>query len=540
MIIALIVASFALSFAFAPFGARFLAYFTLIPLLLAIHRYPYKKVFLYGLLFGGAFALFHLWWLYFLIVPVEPTTKILLYVGVTILFLYLGLYTAVFSIITKYLGLTFAPLVWAVLEFIRTKSEIGFPWGFLGYTQTSYTSVVQIASIVGVYGLSAWVIWINLLIFWIFQKKHKLTYLLILLLSFILPIGYGLIRVNTSSLQTPLKVALVQPNVGPNEKGDLKSRVRLTDELIGLINKATEQKPDLVILPETATLVDITRSEELGTKLQAIADSNNVYLFTGTPLYAPGGSIYYNGAVLFEPHLLAVDSASVATSAKEANAFSDVRPIIIIDSIVFSDTSKYKAKPVFNKIYRKIHLVPFSERIPYADKVSLFRKIETGDMGDCTPGKEYTIFKIQRETGKIQNFGCLICFESILPDLTRGFTKRGADMLVNITNDGWFGKTPGPYQHCEFAIMRSVENGVPLVRCANNGISLIADPYARVKNRTKLFTQTVVIDLVSAPLSSTFYRLFGDVFIYIAIAIIIIGVVLKPIRKIKLGGLFNL
>jgi apolipoprotein N-acyltransferase len=449
-------------------------------------------------------------------VPVEPTTKILLYVGVTILFLYLGLYTAVFSIITKYLGLTFAPLVWAVLEFIRTKSEIGFPWGFLGYTQTSYTSVVQIASIVGVYGLSAWVIWINLLIFWIFQKKHKLTYLLILLLSFILPIGYGLIRVNTSSLQTPLKVALVQPNVGPNEKGDLKSRVRLTDELIGLINKATEQKPDLVILPETATLVDITRSEELGTKLQAIADSNNVYLFTGTPLYAPGGSIYYNGAVLFEPHLR------------------------IIDSMVFSDTSKYKAKPVFNKIYRKIHLVPFSERIPYADKVSLFRKIETGDMGDCTPGKEYTIFKIQRETGKIQNFGCLICFESILPDLTRGFTKRGADMLVNITNDGWFGKTPGPYQHSELAIMRSVENGVPLVRCANNGISLIADPYARVKNRTKLFTQTVVIDLVSAPLSSTFYRLFGDVFIYIAIAIIIIGVVLKPIRKIKLGGLINM
>ncbi|MEO0091671.1 MAG: apolipoprotein N-acyltransferase [candidate division WOR-3 bacterium] len=511
MAVALIISAFVLSFAFAPFNIRFLSYFALIPLLLLIYRYPYKKVFWYGLIFGSAFALFHLWWLYFLIVPVEPITKVLLYLGVTVLFVYLGFYTAVFSVSTKFLGLPFAPLVWAVLEFVRTKSEIGFPWGFLGYTQTSYIPIVQMASIFGIYGISAWVVWINLLIFWIFQKKHKVTYLVLLLVSFILPVSYGVIRTYTNKLKSNIIVAIVQPNVAPNEKGDYESRQRLLKELIDLVREATVQKPDLIILPETATLVDITRNEELRNIFQAIADSHNVYIFTGTPLYEPTSPIYYNGAVLFEP-----------------NKTDSIIFIVPGDSLL-----KIRA-PFFTKIYRKIHLVPFSERIPYVDKIKLFRKIETGDMGDCTPGKEYTIFEITNTKSQIPNkFACLICFESIFPDLTRGFTTRGAEMLVNITNDGWFGKTPGPHQHCELAILRSVENGVPLVRCANNGISLITDPFARITNKTKLFVQDIIVADVAKALKSTFYRRYGDVLIHITIIILLIALILKPFKHGK-------
>ena len=293
MISILILSTATLSFAFAPFPLRFLAYFTIIPLLFVISKYSYKKVFWYGLLFGAVFALFHLWWLYFLIIPIEPTTKILLYLGVTILFFYLGLYAAVFSVVTKYLGVAFAPLVWAVLEFIRTKSEIGFPWGFLGYTQTPYIPIVQLASIFGVYGLSAWVLWINVVIYWIVTKRHRLTYLIILIISFVLPIGYGRMRIK--ELPAMLKVGIVQPNVGPNEKGDYQSRTHLVSELLELIGRAMKDKPDLIILPETATLSDITRNETLRDTIQSMIDSSNVNIFTGTPLYTPGSSIYYNG-----------------------------------------------------------------------------------------------------------------------------------------------------------------------------------------------------------------------------------------------------
>ncbi len=488
MLIALILSALGLSFAFAPFPLRWFSYLALIPLLLVINKCSYKKVFWYGLLFGGLFALFHLWWLYFLIVPVEPMTKILLYLGVTVLFVYLGLYTALFSIITKYVGIIFAPLAWIILEFVRTKSEIGFPWGFLGYTQTPYIPFIQIASVFGVYGISAWVMLVNVIVYWILTKKQKMTYLIILILVFALPLGYGLLRVK--NLSSSLDVAIVQPNVGPNEKGDYESRNRLINELLDLIRRASEQKPDLIILPETATLSDITRNIPLRDTIQKMLDTNNVFLFTGTPLYSPNSMVYYNGAVFFRPGQVG-----------------------------------------FSEIYRKIHLVPFSERIPYADKISLFRKIETGDMGDCTPGTEFTIFEVQ--SSKVQKFNGLICFEAIFPDLTREFTCRGSDLLINVTNDGWFGKTPGPHQHCEMSVMRSVENGVPLIRCANNGISLIADAYGRTKNRTNLFTQTIVFGSVSSSLTPTFYRKYGDILIWFSLGLILIKVFVKLFKRKK-------
>lgn len=509
MIIILIVSAFALSFAFAPFGARFLTYFTLIPLLVSVYKYNYKKVFLYGLLFGGVFAFFHLWWVYFLIVPVEAVTRMLLFFGVTLLFAYLALYTAVFSVATKFLGVAFAPLIWVVLEFVRTKSEIGFPWGLLGYTQSTYLPIVQLSSVFGVYGLSAWLVWINLLVFWIFKKKNKLTYLIILIISFALPIGYGLIRMSgatgrASGVRQYLKVAIVQPNVGPNEKGDRESRNRLIGELLGLIDSAAGHKPDLIILPETATIVDITRNDSLRAQIQTIIDSNNVYLFTGTPLYEPGTPIYYNGAVLFAPKF------------NELSAQADTESIIA---------------PRFDKIFRKIHLVPFSERIPYVDKIPLFRKIETGDMGDCTPGKEFTVFELADSAIQTPiKFSTLICFEAIFPDLARQYTVRGADLLVNITNDGWFGKTPGPYQHCELAVMRSVENGVPLIRAANNGISLTADGYGRVRQKTDLFKPAVLDDSIFHKQPKTIYHAYGDFLIYIALGIIALAVLIKIVR----------
>jgi apolipoprotein N-acyltransferase len=466
----------------------------LIGLFWAIDQSSHKKAFLYGFLFGCAFALFHFWWLYFLVVPVVPMTKFLLILGVTVLFAYLGLYTAVFALLTKYTGLIFAPFIWVGLEFIRTKSEIGFPWGFLGYTQTPYIPLIQMASIFGVYGISAWLVWINLLLYWIIKQFRaqeqkstirKLAYCILLVLSFLLPLSFGLLRIKPK--QNWFKAAIIQPNVSPNDKGDRVSRNKILNDLIILSKQAILSKPNLLIYPETATLSDITLDNNFRTVLQNLVDSNDIYLLTGTPVYDREiRGRYYNGAVLFEPR-------------KE-----------------------------ITQGYMKIHPVPFSEKIPYADKISLFRKLETADMGDMTPGKIFRVFNFPY--GK---FSVLICFESIIPDLTQEFTKRGADLLINITNDGWFGKTPGPYQHAELAILRTVENGVPIVRCANNGISFIVDPYGRTLKRTNIFTQTVLIDSLPKPIKPTFYRQHGNIFAFISLSLIGLGVILRLFRITK-------
>uniref|UniRef100_A0A7C6AA25 Apolipoprotein N-acyltransferase n=1 Tax=candidate division WOR-3 bacterium TaxID=2052148 RepID=A0A7C6AA25_UNCW3 len=489
----LILSAFGLAFAFSPLSLRFLAYFALVSLFWVIENYSYKKTFWSAWFFGGLFGLFHLWWLYFLVVPVVPMTKFLLILGVTILFAYLGLYTALFAVITKYTGLIFAPFIWAGLEFIRTKTEIGFPWGLLGYTQTPSIPFIQIASIFGVYGISAWVVWINLLIYWIVKEWHSqktpdfqlriLRWVLTLFLSVLIPYSYGRLRLKPN--QDWFKVAIIQPNVSPNEKGDRESLKKNQSDLINLTQKAILARPSLIIYPETATLTDITQDKGFQAVLQKLVDSNKVYLLTGTPVYDQGVSgRYYNGAVLFEP----------GTELRQD--------------------------------YKKIHPVPFSEKIPYADRIPLFKKLETVDMGDMTPGKIFRVFNFP-----YGNLSVLICFESIFPDLTQEFTKRGADLLINITNDGWFGKTFGPYQHAELSILRTVENGVPLVRCANNGVSFIVDPYGRVLNKTSLFTQTVMIDNLPKPIKPTFFRRYGNIFAIVSLGLIGLGLVLRWIRK---------
>ncbi|MEO0114916.1 MAG: apolipoprotein N-acyltransferase [candidate division WOR-3 bacterium] len=486
--------AFALSFAFSPFPLRFLAYFAIIGLFWVIENCNYKKTFWLAWLFGGLFAFFHLWWLYFLVVPVVPMTKFLLILGVTVLFAYLGLYTAVFAILTKYCGIIFAPFIWAGLEFIRTKSEIGFPWGLLGYTQTPYLPLIQMASIFGVYGISAYVVEINLLIYLIRKELSLRTnndfqpkifgLVVLLILSVLLPFSYGLFRLKPN--QNWFKVAIIQPNVSPNEKGDRDSLKKNQNDLIVLTEKALPAQPNLLIYPETATLTDITQDKAFQAVLKNLVDSSKVYLLTGTPVYdREVGGRYYNGAVLFEP-----------------------------------------GKELWQG-YKKIHPVPFSEKIPYADKVPLFKKLETADMGDMTPGKVFRVFNFP-----YGRFSVLICFESIFPDLTQEFTKRGADFLINITNDGWFGRTPGPHQHSELSILRTVENGVPLVRCANNGISFIVDPYGRVLNKTSLFTQTVLIDNLPKPIKPTFYRRFGDIFAIVSLGLVGLGLVLRLVSQI--------
>ena len=149
-------------------------------------------------------------------------------------------------------------------------------------------------------------------------------------------------------------------------------------------------------------------------------------------------------------------------------------------------------------------------------------------MADFTPGSEHVLGRVEGHP-----VGATICYEAIFPDLVRGFAQGGAEMLVNITNDGWYGRSSAPYQHLAMASFRAVENGKYLVRAANTGISAVVDPRGRVLESTALFEATVLVRDVPFVPGTTFYARHGDVLAWtcFALAVLLTGATLRQ-RKL--------
>ena len=170
-------------------------------------------------------------------------------------------------------------------------------------------------------------------------------------------------------------------------------------------------------------------------------------------------------------------------------------------------------------VYDKIHLVPFGEYVPLRRVLFFIDKLVAG-IGDFMPGKVY--IPADSEVGR---FGTLICYEVIFPGLVRKFYTQGGDFIVTITNDAWFGKTAGPYQHFSMAVFRAIENRKPLVRAANTGISGFIDSNGRILAVSGLFERLVLTHTIKTDSAMTFYTRFGDLFSFfcIVISIILVG-----------------
>jgi apolipoprotein N-acyltransferase len=194
--------------------------------------------------------------------------------------------------------------------------------------------------------------------------------------------------------------------------------------------------------------------------------------------------------------------------------------------------------------YAKMHLVPFGERTPWRDSIPLLRNIDwsalTGDLGpaEFAPGTRRTLFPVATEQDTAQ-FAVLICFESIFPDLVRRSVDAGADFLVIITNDSWFGATAGPFQHAAIASLRAVENRTAIARCATSGISLFIDRFGRQRLHTELGTADVRQDDVARRQGSTFYTRHGDLFagacLILSLLLLLVAGVRPPVTPVDHG-----
>jgi apolipoprotein N-acyltransferase len=383
------------------------------------------------------------------------------------------------------------------LEYLRSFLITGFPWANLGYSQYLNLPFIQVADLTGPYGPCFVIVLVNATLFCVLRQWSRKTFpfkeviiTAIILLGFLI---YGYLRMGAVGRNTiqnpPLKIGLVQGNIDQSIKWD-ESFQRETLQIYEKLSfKVAEEKPDLIIWPETATPFFFQDAKKYQPLILDIPKKIHTFLLFGTPSYTihQGKVNHHNSAYLVSP-----------------------------------------SGELIGK-YDKIHLVPFGEYVPMQDLLFFIGSLGEG-IGDFKPGKE--IFNFALPQGK---FGVLICFEIIFPDLCRKFVKRGANFLVTITNDAWFGRTSAPYQHFSMAAFRAVENRVFVARAANTGITGFIDPTGKILKEGRIFTEEAMSGTVRLSSQKTFYTLYGDVFAWICSACSILLLVKALFLRLQTG-----
>lgn len=481
-----------LTTAFPKIGWSYCAWIAFVPFFAAIHGETPRN----SLRIGFVMGLFHHATLLYWIIGVCNTYgRLPIVVAIVIMLLlaaYLSLYTALFAFLLntfreKSIGYYIsAPILLPGLEYIRSFLLSGFPWENIGHSQFEQIPLLQSADLFGVYGLSSLIIGVNAVIFLAgirYTKEkiiawHQLALVIVLIGAFW---GYGIWRITTidaiAAGSIHKTVTLVQGNIDQSIKWDPAYQEKTINRYIELTRSAQAPDTDLTIWPETALPFYFLRDEPLTTMvLQNIRDMNG-HIITGSPSYIWKNR---NPSFLNSAYLIAPDGNVVGR-------------------------------------YDKVHLVPFGEYVPLRNWLPLGKIVEA--VGDFASGQRGQIL-----TWNETPIGILICFEVIFPDLARELTKNGAQLLVTITNDAWFGKSSAPYQHLSMATFRAVENRLAMARAANTGISAFIDPVGRITLQTPLFKTTTLSASVPLMESKTFYTRFGDILPGLCLLMTLVGI----------------
>ncbi len=479
---------------FPRFDLEFLAWIAFIPLFIALDDQPLGRSAWLGFTTGMVFYFFGLHWVINTLTNYGNLPLWLGYPTLALLSAYLSLYLGLFCYLLKRLSrgnsayfLAFAPLIWTSLEWARsTHAEFGFSWLGLGYSQYLTFPVIQGADITGIYGVSALIMLVNATFYLIIKQKlyqnenssdngllARATALTSTVLLLWLAYGYWSLGKYESTEPGSLKIALAQGNIAQEQKWDPRFRNKVFDTYKNLTLKAAEAKPDLIVWPEAATPFYYQLDLKATLMVNQLARTAGSPILLGSPYQEKhnGQVIHYNSAFL--------------VSAEGENRGR----------------------------YDKIHLVPFGEYVPFQKLLFFVRKLVL-TIGNFGRGQEATVFNLNGN-----KFGVSICYEIIFPDLVRQPVKNGAQFLVNITNDAWFGDSAASYQHMAMGALRAVENRVPIVRAANTGISGTIDPTGHMRQTTKLFVEELVITKITPSNNGiTAYARYGDLFSYLCIA----------------------
>ncbi len=492
-----------------------LLFIALVPLFLFVLAKGPRQSFTAGLLAGFFYQAGMLYWIVIVLGRYGGLPLALAVPAMLLLAVYMSLYVAVFSCLVSYflsgtgpggkrlgLVLIFAPALWVGLDWVRSFLFSGFPWMDLGYGLYSRPVLLQAADLGGHHLLTFLVVLVNTLFFLVaasfrqgwrgesgaWTRPAGIAAMVLLILAGCYSVfRYG--QVSRAAEGSPgLLVALVQGNIPQDEKWTPARKEATLDVYRSLAAEAAAgKKPSLVVWPETALPFFPVNDPLFGTVTGWAADQD-VWLLTGAPFFVLHSDLertftnavsYYNSALLIRP------SGEVAGR------------------------------------YDKQHLVPFGEYVPLRSLLPFLEPL-VESVGNFSFG----ISGAPLSMGKVK-LGILICYESIFPSLARDEVAAGADVLVNITNDAWYGRSSAPYQSFAMSVLRAVETRRSLVRAANTGISGFVDPAGRILAQSPIFEALSLVSSIPVMGGKTVFVRFGHRF---APACLLLSILLLAVR----------
>ncbi len=470
-------------------GLAPLGFLALIPVVPVIRRSGWIGIWFYGIFYGFVtYAVFNYWLANFhplaiFIVPV-------IYAGYFfVLFPILKLATLLFPR-NAYLV---QAAIWIAYELLRTKGYLGYAYGIIGYSQYRVTPLIQIADFGGVWIVSLLVILPSLYLgqglagglpglrgFFKDHRRFPLVYLVLIIASLV----YGFLAPVDLSGARPWKVAMVQQNVDP-WVGGFRAYEASLDALIRQSDLALEEEPDIVVWSETSFVPAIdfhTRYREDQETYELVRRLTDYLAGIDVPVVVGNG-----------------DGQLVRNEEGEFERV-DYNAVLVHEDQEFSEP------------YRKIHLVPFTEHFPYEKQFPwLHELLVENNTTFWREGEEWTVF----EAAGVR-FSTPICFEDTFGYLSRGFVNRGAEIIVNLTNDSWAYSVPSAMQHMGMAVFRAVENRRTVVRSTNGGMTTTIDPNGRIRAMLPAFVEAYMVDTVPVFTDrTTIYTRFGDYFAYL-------------------------
>ncbi len=494
-----------------------------------------RKAFLLAYLCGVLWYAGNCYWIYDTMKihgDLPPIVSALMLLGFSlVLGLYFGLFGLAVAFLHKRLGLAWAlaaaPFLWVALDLAGARIT-SVPWDQLGYSQVDYLLVTQLAPWTGVYGISFVLVAVNAFLAsaalnvgrdnaWI-SKQWRIAAICGVLFYLVL---YAVIAAPINMSPRPRTTAtavLVQPNLNVlAEQDNVWDAPQVWNQHIA----------------EFAKLAD----EQCKTYIAGIPQTG-----------APAGEIACPPYATHPDLVVWPESPAFSFEESDPRFRQTMATLALVEKSTFvvggigSDTSAtdntfnyYNSAMIFNSDgtrggrYDKIHLVPFGEYIPFKNLLTFAHKL-TGKVSDFSRGREHKVFRIVDQHGQTHRYGIFICYEAAFADEVRHIARNGAEVLVNISDDGWYGDTSAPWQHLNMTRMRAIENRRWILRDTNNGVTAAIDPYGRVRESIPRQQTDALPAQFGFRNDVTFYSAHGDVFAWLC-ALVAVGIVGRAVRK---------